>query len=336
MTSPDPPGLTRLARPGMSDDVPMESQSSAYLPGPAPAGRAVPVELAWFGVSTFRLRAGESVIFLDAYLDRVPGAAPTGLTAAQVTAADYVLIGHSHFDHLHGAQDIARATGATVVGSYETIRLLADAGIPGEQLIAASGGELVDLGPDLRARVLPSLHSCIWARGTAPGQPAERGLSHQEHLRRLGAGLAQRDGRLPEEVRAHLRSCLSSRRGDGGALGYLLDTPAGTIYWADTSGYWTGVVRGMRPDLAVIAAAGTGNVDGEPARGTLADFVAGEVSLLQPRHLVLCHHDNWMPPVTAPPDLEPVRAALASQVPGTRLHEPGYDDALPLNALLAT
>jgi hypothetical protein len=27
---------------------------------------AAPVELAWFGVSTFRLRAGDTVIFLDA------------------------------------------------------------------------------------------------------------------------------------------------------------------------------------------------------------------------------------------------------------------------------
>lgn len=314
----------------------MDSRSSTYLPGPAPADAAVPVDLAWYGVSTFRLRVGETVVFLDAYLDRVPGAAPTGLTVAQVTAADYILIGHAHFDHLHGAQDIARATGATIVGSYETVRLMAEAGVPEDQLIAAGGGELVALGPDLRARVLPSLHSCTWARGLAADQSAERGLSHQEHRQRLTAGLAGRDGRVPEAVRAHLASCVSSRRGDGGPLGYLLDTPAGTVYWADTSGYWTGVVAGMRPDLAVVAAAGTGNIDGEPVQGTLADFVASHVRLLQPRHLVLCHHDNWMPPVTAEPDLAPVRAALASQAPGTVLHEPGYDDALPLSTLLAS
>jgi L-ascorbate metabolism protein UlaG (beta-lactamase superfamily) len=319
-----------LSRRGMAHDVPME-----YLPGPAPADETVPVDLAWFGVSTFRLRVGETVIFLDAYLDRVPSAAPTGLTAAQVTAADYVLVGHSHFDHVHGAQDIARATGATVVGSYETIRLMAEAGVPEDQLLPVSGGELVALGPHLRARVLPSLHSCIWARGGAPGQPAERGLSHQEHNRRLTGSREQRAGHAPDEVQAHLESCVTSRRGDGGALGYLLDTPAGTVYWADTSGYWTGVVSGMRPDLAVVAAAGTGNIDGEPAQGTLADFVAGHVSLLQARHLVLCHHDNWMPPVTPPADLAPVRAALKSQVPGTRLHEPGYNDALALNSLLS-
>ena len=125
---------------------------------------------------------------------------------------------------------------------------------------------------------------------------------------------------------------MSSPRGDGGALGYLLDTPAGTLYWGDTSGYWTGIVTGMRPDIAILAAAGTGNVDGEPTQGTLAEFIADEVALLQPRHLVLCHHDDWMPPVTSPTDLSDIRAALARRAPGVRLHEPGYGQALPLHA----
>lgn len=302
---------------------------------PGPADSSVPVELAWFGVSTFRLRAGDTVIFLDAYLDRVPAAPPVGLSAADVPEADFVLVGHSHFDHLHGAQHISAGTGATIVGSYETVRLMAQAGVPDARLRAVGGGEPVQLGPAVRARVLPSLHSCIWARGAAPGRAAERGLSQQERERRLAAAREQRSGRAPAGIREHLRTCVSSDRGDGGALGYLLDTPAGSLYWADTSGYWTGVIRGLRPDIAVLAAAGIGNVDGEPAAGTLADFIAEEVSLMQPRHLVLCHHDDWMPPVTSPADLRPVRAALAGRVPGVTLHEPGYGDILPLGRLLA-
>jgi L-ascorbate metabolism protein UlaG (beta-lactamase superfamily) len=305
---------------------------TAFLPeeGPPPGG--LPVELEWFGVSTFRLRVGETVIFLDAYLDRVAAAAPVGLASREVTAADAVLIGHSHFDHLHGAQFIAAGTGARIVGSHETVRLMEQAGIPGDQLTAAGGGELIQLGPAVRARVLPSQHSCVWARGTPAGQPPERGLSQQERERRLAAG---RSGPVPEQVREHLRGCVNSPRGDGGALGYLLDTPAGSLYWGDTSGYWSGIVAGMRPDIAILAAAGTGNVDGEPAQGTLADFIADQVLLLQPRHLVLCHHDDWMPPVTSPPDLDAIRAALASRAPGVRLHEPGYGQALPLHRMLA-
>jgi L-ascorbate metabolism protein UlaG (beta-lactamase superfamily) len=307
---------------------------TAFLPDPRTPRDTTPVELAWFGVSTFRLRAGDTVVFLDAYLDRVPAAAPVGLSSREVTKADAVLVGHSHFDHLHGAQFIAAATGAAIIGSYETARLMSEAGIPDEQLSPAGGGELFDLGPGLRARVLPSLHSCIWAAGTPAGQAPERGLSHQEHQRRLAASRDGRSGRAPQDIAEHLRECVSSPRGDGAALGYLLDTPAGSLYWGDTSGYWTGIVDGMRPDIAVLAAAGTGNVDGEPTQGSLAEFIAEEVSLLQPRHLVLCHHDDWMPPVTAPVDLAAIRAELARRAPGVTLHEPGYGEALPLHRIL--
>jgi L-ascorbate metabolism protein UlaG (beta-lactamase superfamily) len=123
------------------------------------------ITLDWLGVSTFRLIIDDMVIFLDAYIDRVPGAPPVGITTADVKRADYILIGHSHFDHLWGAERIAARTGATVVGSYETIRLLHDSdSVPETQLIAAAGGEPVQLSAEVRVRVFPSLHSCIWAK----------------------------------------------------------------------------------------------------------------------------------------------------------------------------
>src|SRR5215471_1397202 len=103
-----------------------------------------PVELAWFGVSTFRLRIGGMVLFLDAYLDRVSAAPPNGLGTADVTRADAILIGHSHFDHLHGAKAISDRTGALIVGSHETVRLMSAAGVPPERLLPVSTGDLVD------------------------------------------------------------------------------------------------------------------------------------------------------------------------------------------------
>src|SRR5512147_3013219 len=112
------------------------------------------VTLDWLGVSTFRLAVGDLTIFLDAYIDRVPAAPPVGMTVADVARADYVLVGHSHFDHLWGAERIARRTGATVIGSHETVRLLHDKDeIPEQQLIAVAGGEPVELGAGVRVRV---------------------------------------------------------------------------------------------------------------------------------------------------------------------------------------
>jgi hypothetical protein len=54
------------------------------------------VRLDWLGVATYRLTVGDIVLFLDAYMDRVPGAPPVGMSTAQVERADWVLVGHSH------------------------------------------------------------------------------------------------------------------------------------------------------------------------------------------------------------------------------------------------
>jgi L-ascorbate metabolism protein UlaG (beta-lactamase superfamily) len=91
--------------------------------------------LDWYGCATFRLTIGDLVVFLDAYIDRVTDAPGTGMTADDIEHADWIVVGHSHFDHLWGAERIARRTGATIVGSYETVRVMASEGVPPSQLM---------------------------------------------------------------------------------------------------------------------------------------------------------------------------------------------------------
>ena len=95
----------------------------------------------WLGCATFRLKIGNLTIFLDTYMDRVPSAPKVGLSAANVTEADFILIGHSHFDHLAGAETISSNTGAIVVGSTETANVLKNEGIDAAKLRIAQGGE---------------------------------------------------------------------------------------------------------------------------------------------------------------------------------------------------
>ena len=287
------------------------------------------VTLDWLGVSTYRLTVGDLTIFLDAYVDRVPAAPPVGMTIADVRQADFVLVGHSHFDHLWGAERIARQTGATVIGSHETVRLLHDKDrIPEEQLIAVAGGEPVDLGHGVRVRVFPSLHSCIWATMGAAADDAclgDLGIAHQERALRVAKAMdLLHGGALGAEFATHLKESDRLPRGEGGALAYLIETPAGSILWKDSSGHWSGILRDLRPDLALLAAVGRGNVDGEPVQGTLAGFIADEVELLRPKSVVLCHHDDWMPPLTKPIDVGPIRHELARRTPGASLVEMGY------------
>jgi L-ascorbate metabolism protein UlaG (beta-lactamase superfamily) len=297
---------------------------------------AVGAGLDWFGCATFRLTVGETVVFLDAYIDRAPGAAGPGVRADDVERADWILVGHSHFDHLYGADRIALRTGATIVGSYETVRVMSAAGVPDAQLLPVAGGERVRLAGDLTVRVFPSLHSCVWSARPFPAADevclGDLDVVYQERL----AGAVHFAGAiaagLPVEspVARHLRESDQRARGDGGALLYLLETPTGTLLYQDSFGYWQGVLASLRPDVAILAAAGRVNVDGEPGQGSLAQFVAAQAAVLAPRRLILCHHDAWLSDLLPPTDIEPIRTELARQAPGTSLVELGYVDGYRL------
>ena len=293
------------------------------------------ITLDWLGVSTFRLTIDDLVVFMDAYMDRVPQAPPVGMGSKDVDRAHFILVGHSHFDHLWGAQRIAHNTSATVIGSYESVRLMAQQEVPEGRLMAVAGGERVQLTDRVSVRVFPSQHSCIWARAGKPDEAClgDQGMTLQEREDRLASGLARlyRSTKPEHEpLKTHRAETDLRGRGDGGALAFLIETPEGSILWKDTSGHWTGIMRDVRPDVAILAAAGRGNINGEPVQGSLAQFVAREADLLRPRRIVLCHHDNWMPPMTRPTDTEPIRHELARQAPHTQLVEMGYLEGYPI------
>ena len=290
------------------------------------------ITLDWLGTATFRLTIGDLVIFLDAYMDRVPAAAPVGLSAKDVTKADWVLVGHSHFDHIAGAEVIAANSGAKVIGSHESCRVLREAGVPDGQLKASSGGERHRLGTDVTVRVFPSLHSCTWIL-TDPAPDEEEhghtGLTQEE--RAACPGLVQRITEIvsagdpdAETIRSHVLGSVGSMS-DGGPLVYLIETPEARIFWQDTSGCWTGVLDEIEADVAVLAASGRPNVDGEPIQGSMTQFLAMEAAKTGAKQVFLGHHDNWMPPVTRQTfDMATLHAELARTAPGANLIEVPY------------
>src|SRR5262249_58642224 len=135
------------------------------------------------------------VVFLEAYMDGVPAAPPVGLTTAEVDHADWVVVGHSHFDHLWGAETIARNTGARILGSYETVRVMEQAGVPVEQLLPVAGGERVQLAPDVTVTAFPSQHPCGWA-------PAKMTDADEVCLRDPGLNLHEPPARVRPAARA--------------------------------------------------------------------------------------------------------------------------------------
>jgi L-ascorbate metabolism protein UlaG (beta-lactamase superfamily) len=291
----------------------------------------VATTLDWYGCATFRLRTAGLTIFLDAYVDRASNAAGPGLRADDVDACDWIAVGHSHFDHLYGAERIARNTGARIIGSYETVRVMEQAGVPLDQMICVAGGETIDLGNEVRVSVYPSQHSCVWSHGqmAQAGEVCigDLGVTWQEQRVRFEELIKHFSTGLPRESLQHFVSSQQGDRGDGGALVYLFETPEGRVLFQDTSGHWSGVLASLRPDVAILAAAGRGNIDGEPIQGSLAEFVARQAELLQPRRLILGHHDDWLPGFSVDTDVTPIREELKRRLPRTELLELAYLDA---------
>ncbi len=294
------------------------------------------VTLDWFGCATFRLTVGELVVFLDAYIDRVADAPGPGMTADDVTACDWILVGHSHFDHLYGAERIVANTGARVIASYESARVLEDVGVPAGQIICVSGGERVELGPGVIASVVPSLHSCTWTGTHRAGASdvclGDLGILHAEREERSKANFGRIGASLSPQAVEHMLEAahLHSPRGDGGALVFLIETADGTVLFQDTAGRWGALLDDLHPDVAILAAAGRGNVDGDPVQGSLADFIVDEARRLGVPRVILSHHDDWLPGFAGSPEVEPIASGLASLEPSVELVELDYLDGTQL------
>jgi len=136
------------------------------------------IKLDWLGCATFRLLIDDLTIFLDTYIDRVSAAPNVGISTAEINKADFIFIGHSHYDHIGGADIIAKNTGAEVIGSNESARILIEAGVPRKQLRRAQGGERYRLIDSVTVRVYPSLHSYIWIPNTFRPKTDESQTGH--------------------------------------------------------------------------------------------------------------------------------------------------------------
>ena len=275
--------------------------------------------LEWFGCATFRLTIDGTVIFLDAYIDRAPGAdGPPGATARSVNRADWVVVGHSHFDHLWGADTIAANTGATVIGSYETARILRQAGVADSQLLEVAGGERIPLSDTVTVRVVPAQHSCWWAPYDDEHPTADCvGFDELDYFTQAELGASNiasaLDGLTPP-TKAHVEAIPNSMGGDGGAFAYLFETPEGSLFFSDTPGHWRGIMTDLSADVAVLGVSGRPNVDGDAFQGSLADFALEQCALLEVRRMIPCHHDNYLPGFTTPFGIEELRSALERDV----------------------
>jgi hypothetical protein len=119
----------------------------------------------WLGVAGLELKAGGQVLAIDPFLTR-----PTllnmvhllssnhALITKKLPICNFLLVTHSHYDHLMDAPDVLLRTGAAAYGSDNTCRLLSILGVPAEQLHMVRPGDRLSLGP-FKVEVIPGQHS---------------------------------------------------------------------------------------------------------------------------------------------------------------------------------
>lgn len=251
------------------------------------------LHLTHLGAAGWEITDGARVILLDPYLSRLRITGQFGTyttpslsgdtrrvfgpeddlvsdTAAvdqHITRADFILHSHSHFNHTIDMPHIAKKTGATVIGTESTINLGRAGGVPESQLLAVHGGE--DWQFDgFSVKVIPSLHSAL----------------NGKHF--FDSRVVPDDFRGPRRLPTDV---------EGGTLAYLLRLGGYQILWFGSMNYIEREIAGLRPDVAMIAAA--------RQRLEIFDYTGRLMRALgNPRVVFATHWDEQSFPFGAPQD----------------------------------
>jgi L-ascorbate metabolism protein UlaG (beta-lactamase superfamily) len=274
-----------------------------------PAGEAVRVR--WLGTAGHVVQAAGVTLLLDPFLTR-PSLLRTAALPLRPTpdawmrwlpsSVDAILVGHSHYDHLMDAPEIAKRTGARIVGSRTTASFARAAAVPEAQI-----HELPDDGGTFRVGALdvtfvPSLHGRI-ALGRVP-LPGE----------------VRKPPRLPARL-WHYRM--------GGAFGILVRAPGLSLYHNGSADLVDAALQGRRADVVLVGLAGR-----QATRGYLQRLLGA----LEPSVVIPTHHDTFFRPLEAGPRLLPgihldgFVAETRRHRPGARIVMPTYEDVLHVPA----
>ena len=115
------------------------------------------VSFTWIGHGTWKVRSAKGkVVYIDPWVMNNP-VAPDALK--KVDSCDLMLITHGHFDHVHDALEIAKATKPKIVTNYEIGSWLGSKGIAGDTITGANVGGTVDVD-GIKVTLVHAEHSC--------------------------------------------------------------------------------------------------------------------------------------------------------------------------------
>ncbi|PXA86764.1 MBL fold metallo-hydrolase [Nostoc sp. 3335mG] len=231
----------------------------------------------FFGTTTLLFRDGAHAVMMDSLLTRPglrkalfgkvasnPKRVGWALSTGKVGPVDLLLVSHSHYDHVLDAPAVARATGATIVGSRSTREVALGGGISDAKIRVVQGGEHLDAG-DFQVTVFRSLHS---AGDRVPGEITEP----------LNA---------PASVKAYK---------EGGTYAFLIEHDGLRILVHASANFVPGMYRGVHADIVYLATGGLGAQTDDFARAYWHEVVETTDAKL----VVPIHWDDFLRPLDRP------------------------------------
>jgi L-ascorbate metabolism protein UlaG (beta-lactamase superfamily) len=132
----------------------------------------------WLGHSAVKLISPNgTVIYIDPFLSQNPS---TPEELKEVEKADFILLTHGHEDHVGDSIDIAKKTGAKVVGIVELMGLLGKEGLADDQSVAFNKGGTVHFD-DFSVTMVSANHSSSF-KGQYAGDPAGLIVSFEDDI----------------------------------------------------------------------------------------------------------------------------------------------------------
>jgi L-ascorbate metabolism protein UlaG (beta-lactamase superfamily) len=236
------------------------------------------VRITFLGVSTLVIRDRETTILVDGFFTRPglltmlvgevepdPLVIAAELERAGVERAAAVIVVHSHFDHVMDAPEVAKRTGAVVVGSESTANVSRGWGLSSDQIVVPEPGEDLRYG----GFVVTLFESEHFPHGMAMGEITEPLVPPAPALDYL----------------------------DGGSFSVAIAHPeSGTILVQGSAGWRPGALSGKKFDVVLLGVGGLGGRD-DAYRDDYYDQV---VESVQPSLVIPIHWDDFTRPLTEP------------------------------------
>lgn len=226
------------------------------------------VEVTWLGVAGFAITYEGTTVLIDPFVTRRPvgdllrrrvWSSDRALLDRHVPKADAILLGHTHFDHALDAPAIARRDGAKVYGGTSATALLGLHGLH-DQAVTVEPRRTYEIGP-FEVTFVPSVHSKLVLGLKVPNG----GEITCEHL----------DGMTPQAY------CC------GQVWGIHLAVAGATIYHQGSADLLDDEIRHTDIDVFLCGIAGRQMTD---------DYVGRILPRLDPKTVVITHHDDFFRP----------------------------------------